>query len=134
MWFFIGGLIFNICSFIIVNFYNFIFYFALRNLPYDFILPYKKKKNDNNSEIKSDKHIRYEFAHLEVENNVINETVTANQLYRAVTTGERYLMHLNASFNEFKGRRTKKTKSVQLDYSMKQVLLNKNIQRSESFK
>lgn len=113
-------------------FYNFIFYFALRNLPYDFILPYKKKKDD--TEIKSDKHIRYEFSHLEVDSNVINETVTANQLYRAVTTGERYLMHLNASFNEFKGRRTKKTKSVQLDYSIKQVLLNKNIQRSESIK
>ena len=115
-------------------FYNFLFYFGMRNLPFDFIIPYRNRKNG--SKIGNRENVKYEFSHLEIQSNCINETVISkNSQPRAVTLNEKNVGHLNkilpynSSF-EFKGRSTKKTKSVKLDYSISKVLLN---QKKESY-
>lgn len=111
-------------------FYNFLFYFAMRNLPFDFIIPYRNRKNTGGDK----ENVKYEFSHLEIQCNCINESVISKiSQPRAVTLNEANVAHKifqnNKSF-EFKGRSTKKTKSVKLDYSISKILLN---QKKESY-
>ena len=84
-------------------FYNYIFYFTLRNLSYDFIIPYANSENieiENESESESDEK---EFENLEVCSKVIQifiEKTTKNENGRTLTNIDNNYSPLNENIDD----------------------------------
>ena len=84
-------------------FYNYIFYFSLRNLSYDFIIPYANSENieiENESESESDEK---EFENLEVCSKVIQifiEKTTKNEIGRTLTNIDNNYSPLNENIDD----------------------------------
>ena len=82
-------------------FYNYIFYFTLRNLSYDFIIPYANSENiEIESESESDEK---EFENLEVCSKVIQifiEKTTKNEIGRTLTNIDNNYSPLNENIDD----------------------------------